>query len=352
MCIVVPVFSPCMQLQDYALGELKSKTHSGIVVIKRTANDATYILPSRISASKFHHITVRIGVHFLIGGILEVILLWLIAIGVIKWQLKHCIDQSYSYSYQYYGLMWGVTVIGFITATLLFYGHISVVKQLLLSDDGDKRLIIPYIFGIAMGILPGLPIAIYFSYKTAPPAIPYILMIPVAVLFCCCNTKHVKSLLFGTALWINMVAFQSVLITLSLTLFAVLAKPFAVITNTLVLILLTLSLTNITALAFTISAYIFTPKHKRPQGGGRTMFNAVALILLMAIICCFCAAFGSNGYVINVDTKQGTFVSLTASVVIPLLLGTVTFGLQKLITILLRKPLKKTQYIDMEEEEE
>ena len=238
-------------------------------------------------------------------------------------------------------------MIGLKTATVLFYGHISVVKQLLLSDDSDKRLIIPYIFGIAMGILPGLPIAIYFSYKTAPPAIPYILMIPVTVLFCCCNTKHVKSLLLGTTLWINMVAFQGVLISLSLALFAVLAKPFAVTTNTLVLILLTLCLTNITALSFTISASIFTPKHKRPQGGGRTMFNAVALILLMAIICCFCAAFGSNGYVINVDTKQGTFVSPTASVVIPIILGTVTFGLQTFITILLTKPLKTTRYIDI-----
>ena len=53
-----------------------------IVVIKRTANDATYILPSRISGSKFHHNTVRYGVYFLIGGILEVILLWLIAIPI------------------------------------------------------------------------------------------------------------------------------------------------------------------------------------------------------------------------------------------------------------------------------
>ena len=327
------------------------KTHSGIVVIKRTANDATYILPSRIGDRQFHHITVSYGVYILIGGILEVVLLWLIAIGVIKCQIKHCVDQSYSYSYQYYGLMWGVTVIGLITTTALFYGHISVVKQLLISDDSDKRLIIPYIFGIAMGILPGMPIAIYYAYKTAPPATPYILVMPVTVLLCCCNTKHAKSLLFGMALWINMVAFQSVLTTLSFTLFAVLAKPFAVITNTLGLILLTLSLTNITALVLTISAYIFTPKHRRLQGGGRTMFYAVALILLMAIICCFCAAFGSNGYVINVDTKQGTFVSLTASAVIPLILGTITFGLQKLIMILLRKPLKKTQYVDMDEEE-
>ena len=51
-----------------------------IVVIKRTANDATYIPPSRISGSKFLNITVRYGVYFLIGGILEGFLLWLIAI--------------------------------------------------------------------------------------------------------------------------------------------------------------------------------------------------------------------------------------------------------------------------------
>ena len=77
---------------------------------------------------------------------------------------------------------------------------ISYILQL---DDSDKRLIIPYILGISMGILQE-----YFVYKTKQsPAIPHILMIPVTALFCYCNTKHVKSLLLGTALWINMVAF-------------------------------------------------------------------------------------------------------------------------------------------------
>ena len=117
--------------------------------------------------------------------------------------------------------------------------------------------------------------------------------------------------------------------------FALLAEPFAVITNALVLVLVLFCLINIFSLVFTISAYLFTPKQQRPQGRGTTILHAVVLIPLLAMVGCYCAVLGSSGYAINVDTKQETSRALLSSAFIPVILGAVTFFLKKLIWKLL-----------------
>ena len=139
--------------------------------------------------------------------------------------------------------------------------------------------------------LPGIPIAIYFACKTKPPAVPYIIMIPVALLFCCCNTQRAKSLVFGVALWINMMAVQTVSFTATALVFAMLAELLIIITNTLILVLLAFCLTNIFALLFTISAYLFTPRHCRPQGRRNTIIRAAFLIPLLLTTICYCITF-------------------------------------------------------------
>ena len=192
-------------------------------------------------------------------------------------------------------------------------------------------------------ILPGLIIAGYFTYKNKPPAVPYILMIPVAALLCCCNTQRAKSLVFGTALWINLTGVTLIMVHGLLILTAALAEPFAIITNTLVLILVAFCITNILALLFTISAYLFTSKCLRPQGQGKTMSHAVVLIPLLTMIACLCFTMGSIGYLIKRNTKQDNIISLMGSVALPVILGAVTFGLKKLMTKWLDKAPNEEQ---------
>ena len=254
------------------------------------------------------------------------LLLFMGFVFVLKWNLKDAVMLSYTYSYKYYGIWWGVTCVCSIIVT--------VSLQLDLLTPLEYRNTINYPFrGILLGvmILPGLIIAGYFTYKTKPPAVPYILMIPVAVL-CCCNTQRAKSLVFGTALWIDLTAVTRITAHGLVILLAFLAEPFAVITNTLVLILVAFCITNIFALLFTISAYLFTPKHHRPQGQGKTMFRAVVLIPLLVMIACLCFTMGSNSYLTNRNAKQDNIISLLRSAALPLILGAVTFGLKKLIT--------------------
>ena len=266
------------------------------------------------------------------GGLFAIILAIVGSAIVLKWHLEDRVKLSYTYSYNHYGFWWGVTILVSITLPLMLQSDLS---QLIKHHD-EYASSLAYSFAAAMlvlCVLSGAPIAIYFVYKTKqPPAIPYILIIPVTVLFCCCNTKRAKLLVFGIALWINLVALPLTTFHGAVILLTVIVEPFVVITNTLVLVLTLFCLANIFALSFTISAYIFTRKHQRPQGEGTTMLRAIILILLLVVVGCTGFFIGLMGYLVNAETKQGSFVSIASSASVPLVLGLVTFGLKKLIS--------------------
>ena len=277
------------------------------------------------------------SVVILLGGLIAIILVFISSVMALKWYREDWIKLSYIYSYSHYGFWWGVVCFGSILLTTMFYLELSVFQVFTPRiNTGESYHVLAYtLFVIVtlMNILTGVPIAIYFVYKTKqPPAIPYILMIPVTVLFCCCNTKRAKLLVFGMALWIILTALPFLMIHGLLTVMAGFAEPFAVSTNALVLVLFAFCLSNIFALLFTISAYLFTPKYRRPQGGGIVMKRAMVLILLLVTVTCFCTAIGLGSYMVNADTKQVDIRSLIGSAVLPVILGLTTFALKKLIT--------------------
>ena len=271
---------------------------------------------------------------YLLGALSGIILVLIGSVLVLKWNLKDIINFSYTYSYKQYGLWWGVTYFMFVAVPVMFALD---VKSLV---HGHKFVGTIHFYGYILSaslfvltILPGFIVAGYFTYKTRPPAVPYILMIPVAALLCCCNTQRAKSLVFGTALWINLTAVTLIMAHGLIIFTTALFEPFAILTNTLVIILVAFCITNILALLFTISAYLFTPNCDRPRGQGKTicMLRAVVLIPLLAMITCLCFSIGSVGYLIKRNTKQDNIISLMGSVALPVILGAVTFGLRKLI---------------------
>ena len=320
-----------LQVHDYALGKQGSDTPSGNVV-SGCADGKQFTHIPNLSGKTLKKSNIIEFVVTYIGGLCTMILVSLWSVIVLKRHLEDRVKFSYTYSYNHYGFWWGVTILVFITLPLMLYSD----ESMLIERYNKHVSLMKYLYGFPAGILllsilSGVPIAIYFVYKTKqPPAIPYILMIPVTVLFCCCNTKCAKLLVFAMALWINLVAqpltaFHGVAILVT-----VIVEPFAVITNTLVLALF--CLTNIFALSFTIFAYTFTRKHQRPQGEGTTMLRAIILILLLVVVGCIGIGIGVMGYLVNEDTKQGSFVSMASSASVPLVLGLVTFGLKKLIS--------------------
>ena len=287
----------------------------------------------RIMMSSAYYTGILFGVSLvLIGSVL-----------VLQWYLRQWVELNRTYSYKHYGLWWGVTCIAIMVVPGALYLDMTAVL-VSYPEYGATAKIVTSILLLGLGLLPGVPIAVYFTYKTKPPAVPYIILIPVTI-FCCCHSGRqcAKSLVFGIALWINIVLVTGIMFHGLLLILGLFVEPFAVITNTLVLFLATFCISNILALLFTISAYIFTPKHLRPQGQGKTMLRAVLLIPLLAMITCLCISIGSLGYLINQNTQQGNALFLVSSTAFPIILGAVTFGLKKLITKWLESPPNRQQ---------
>ena len=334
-----------LQLKDYSLGELKRKTLSGNVIVKSSKEGISYQLPSEISNrtlsdrnSKKHYVfTIALGV----GVLCQAILVWVVIVIAVKSKIKEYINNSKTYSFQFYGYPCGLTTLAFfICAVVVIVG----IRNVTMGPKQTVNSYVRYTTGILSAgvcLLPGMPIAAYFTYKNKPPPIPYIIMIPVALLFCCCNSKRAKSLVFGVAMWINMTAAQIISSTATVLILTAAAEPFTIITNTLVLVLGTFCVVNILALLFTTSAYLLTPKHKRPQGEGTTIKRGVLLIPLLTAIICFCVGFTGNAYMINADTKEGDITALVGSAVVPIIIGAVTIGVKKLINKLLDSPKEK-----------
>ena len=326
-------------MDDYALGKLSTNAPSGSVLGVCNRNIAKPIQDKQADL-RIMSLTRAL---FLLAGVFGIFLALIGSVLALRWNLKDTAVLSYTYSYKHYGLWWGLTHVWLISVPAILYSDLSVIMASF-PEYGDSLSYPSCAILLGVTVLPGLIIAGYFTYKTKPPAVPYILMIPVAALFCCCNTQRAKSLVFGTALWVNLTAISLIMVLHALLiLLAVLAEPFAVITNTLVLILVAFCITNILALLFTISAYLFTPKRHRPHGQGKTMLRAVVLIPLLAMIACLCFSFSSVGYLTSRDSKQGNIISLMGSIAFPVILGAVTFGLKKLITKWLDKAPNREQ---------
>ena len=322
-----------IQLQEYALEDVtKTNQHSGFV--QETCNYSKEFLRIPEDFADFNirlHVTRMI---FLIGAVMELILVSIGIILVLKCHLETHVQQTHFYTYKHYGLMNGITSCNIFVLPFMMYCIFSLNRVSPLNG-GD----IGYVFtGIGIVSLPAVlavPIAIYFARTVKPPSIPYIFLIPTAVLFCCCKLQRTKPFLFCIGIVINVMAMLYITIHGTIIGFVLLAEPFAVITNALVLILCLFCVMNIFSLVFTISAYLFTPKQQRPQGRGTTILHGVVLIPLLAMVGCYCAVIGSNGYAINVDTKQGSARAFLSSAFIPVILGAVTFFLKMLISRLL-----------------
>ena len=196
----------------------------------------------------------------------------------------------------------------------MMYCLLSLMNRVSPQNGGDIGYLVTGICIVSLPALLAVPIAIYFARTVKPPSMPCIFLIPTTVLFCCCKLQRTKPVVFCIGILINVMTVLYITIHGTIIGFALFAEPYAVITNALVLVLVLFCLINIFSLVFTISAYLFTPKHQRPQGKGTTILHAVVLIPLLAMVGCYCAVLGSSGYAINSDTKQDNTRALLSSV--------------------------------------
>ena len=271
---------------------------------------------------------------------------WFGLVYILKLTLKQVANYSHSYSFQHYGLLWGFTVsIGLLATILLFVdlqlGY-NLTSQLHQNRSESVQIYIYLILGIVIVVLSvtmGLPTSIYFAYKYKAFAIPLIFLIPAKIL-CFCNKRKSRTITFGFFLWVQIASLQLILSHASFLIITILVNTFAVIWALLALILIFLCLVNIFAILFTISAYLSTPRQRRPQGSSYFILRAVILLLLQMMVICVSLIFISGGFAVNTGTSLDSFQSTLKAIALPLLIATIIYCVRKFTWIWMKLSAK------------
>ena len=177
-----------------------------------------------------------------------------------KQKLARFAELTQSYSYEEYGLYWGLSATA--TAFVIFVAYIDF-RTLYMGIHDIPFPSWPFLcFILIFWILSSLMTAMYLAYKYKPVTIPLLVWTPFMIL-CCCQKKYSKCAAFTVNLWINIMFVQEFVGHGLVTLLAMFIAPFAILCDVTVVILSLFCLTNIFAILFTISAHISTPRHLR-----------------------------------------------------------------------------------------
>ena len=279
------------------------------------------------------------------GIFFQLLASWFGLIYVLKLTLKRVANYSHSYSFQHYGLLWGFIVsIGLLGAILFIVDlHIGYNLTSQLHQNRSESVQILYvILGIVIMMLSvtmGLPTSIYFAYKYEAFAIPLIFLIPAKIL-CFCNKRKSRTVAFGFFLWVQIASLQLILSHASFLIITILVNTFAVIWALLALILIFLCLVNIFAILFTISAYLSTPRQRRPQSSSYFILQVVILLLLQMMVICVSFIFISGGLAANAGRSLDSFQSTLKAIALPLLIATIIYCVRKFTWIWMKLSAK------------
>ena len=103
-----------MQLQDYALGQMESKTNLGYV--KRgcgTLEAYTYFSVIGKEGALF----IALSITAICGVFFQIVLVWILSAVLLKMSFKEYSQQTFTYSYDVYGMFWGTS-----TTAVVFVG--------------------------------------------------------------------------------------------------------------------------------------------------------------------------------------------------------------------------------------
>ena len=238
-----------IQLQDYGL-EDGTKTNQHLGFVQSSCNYSQEFLQVPKGFADFNKRFNVTRMILFIGAVMELILLSIGIILVLKCHLDTLVQQTHFYTYKHYGLISGITSCNIFMLPFMMYCSFSLINRVSPQNGGDIGYMVTGIVIVSLPALLAVPIAIYFARRVKPPSMPYIFLIPTAVLFCCCKLRHTEPLIFCIGIVINVMAVLYIALHGTIIVFALLAEPYAVITNALVLVLVLFCLINIFSLVF------------------------------------------------------------------------------------------------------
>lgn len=332
-----------MQLKDYSLGHMESKTDLGYV--KRgcglSAFDTLFVPVGKMYSSPTQQV-----LHILsgVGYFFQILFVWMATAVLLKVTFKAYAQKTFTYSYDVYGMFWGVSTTAFFLLVIVYGFYTAIIIKLFENmKQADSQVQVYFVLGVLL-ITPvvELPVAIYAASK-ATIAVPCIFRYPI-ILLCCGRSKRAERLITTIALWIDLAVLQIVLFFGPVVVVELAAAPFAIALNLMIIVLALFCLTNIFSLLFTISAHIFTSPHQR-NGSSSMVLRAVVVLPLLLMIMCYVAIFASMGSIVNTDTKNTSSpLFFITSVIPPLLLAVIIIFMKRFISAWLKWSPQNTEH--------
>ena len=282
------------------------------------------------------------------GYFCQIVFVWIVCIVLLKMTFRVYAQKTFLYSYDVYGMFWGITstAIGFWGILVGVYIYVEATRYHELTGMEASKNPSEYLALVAVltPYVVELPVAIYIARK-ATVAVPCIFKYP-AILLCCGRKRRAERLVTVIALWVDLVVLQKVLLHVSTIVLALPAAPFAIASSVMLLVLALSCLTNIFSLLFTIFAHLCTPSHQR-AGSSFMVLRALVVLPMLLMIMCYGIIIGSMGSVINMETKQNNPLSFINSIVAPILLGLISIFLKRFISAWLQwSPPEANNWLD------
>ena len=317
------------QLQAYALGEMSKGEHLGYFRQGCTTGTAIISLKEDRSAVRIYAI-ISVSSFIFIGvcGSMASFVLLRVLLKALSQKVE-----AINYSFEYYGMFWGMSAILCPVLILFLYRDISHISQVTFNPHNQQTKYVRYIwpFILAFPMIFCAPVAIYFGVKFNLPT-PSLYLLP-AKLLCCYSEKRAQVLVLSVALWFNMVNANFIVGHGVYVLRAFPVAPFAVAANAMLLVLIFMCLTYIMALVFTLCAFIGTRKCLRSSADCVATVRAAMLIPLLLAIMGFSFQDVLNSQFVNTATQQNSFHEFLKALFTPVLLGTVSVSLKRFISV-------------------
>ena len=332
-----------MQLQDYALGQMETRTNLGYVKRGCGTSAATthFSIPCKARA-----LILTVYMIIVCGALFQIFFVWIVSAVLLKMTFKEYAQKTFTYSYEIYGTFWGIS----ITASGFLLALYSVSAAYLYTYMANWTHMASYktswpglynLLGALMSTLVvELPVAIYIARK-ATVAVPCIFKYP-ATLLCCGKQRRAEQLVTTIALWVNLIALQLILLQGSFIVFSMSAASFAIATNVMLVVLALSCLANIFSLLFTIFAHLCTPSNQRVHSSSLVLRAVVVLPLLLMTVC-YGVVLATMGFVINIDAKKDNPITFINSITTPTLLGLVIIFLKRFISAWLKWSPRETE---------
>ena len=208
-----------MQLQDYALGHMESKTNLGYVKKGCGTSATTTYFTVTGKRSTFILIFDALAIS---GLFCQILFVWIVSAVLMKTAFKEYAQRTFTSSYDVYGMFWGVSTTAALIMAVLHSVYVTTARAYFLEKKMSGWL---YMYPLLVTFAPvftaaiELAVALYIASR-AVVAVPSIFKYP-ATLLCCGRKRRAMFFLTAIVLWVDMVALQLVLFQVAVIAFTI-----------------------------------------------------------------------------------------------------------------------------------